>query len=161
MCWVLRVMPPGIEWKTGRKPKVGKNSRKIENGLRPERKMAPKWRKISRMTPNPIFPPCLGHFFPISGRGPFSIFWLFFPFSAFGPFSILCQAAWLASRVPKGVFKFLYLSLPPSMPLLQCPALPWPWRSLRDARHSWLVAPASLCQQLWLLLLNHACSRLL
>ena len=35
--------------------------------------------------------------FPISGRGPFSIFRPFFPpFSAFGPFSILYQAAWLA-----------------------------------------------------------------
>ena len=39
------------------------------------------------------FFPFVGHFFPVSGRGPFSIFDQIFPFSAFGPFSILYQAA--------------------------------------------------------------------
>ena len=37
-------------------------------------KMAQKWRKNRKMTPNPNCSPFLGHFFPISGRGPFSIF---------------------------------------------------------------------------------------
>ena len=31
----LRVRPPGIEWKTGEKPKMGKNWPKIENGPQP------------------------------------------------------------------------------------------------------------------------------
>ena len=66
---MLRVRPPGIEWKTGHCPKMG-------NGPRPE--MGKKWpqngEKQRKMTPNPIFSPFWGHFFPISGRGPFSIF---------------------------------------------------------------------------------------
>ena len=37
-------------------------------------KMAQKWRKKRKMTPISHFSPFLGHFFPISGRGPFSIF---------------------------------------------------------------------------------------
>ena len=48
-------------------------------------KMAQKWRKNGKMTPNPIFSPFLGHFFPISGRGPFSIFGQFFPIFGFRP----------------------------------------------------------------------------
>ena len=75
----LRVTPPGIEWKTGQNPKMGKNWPKNRKGpsARGE-KMAQKWRKNRKMTPNPIFSPFLGHFFPISGRGPFSIFWPIF-----------------------------------------------------------------------------------
>ena len=42
----LRVRPPGIEWKTGRNPKMGKNWPKIENGPRPE--MGKKWPKKAK-----------------------------------------------------------------------------------------------------------------
>ena len=88
-----------MEWKTGRNPKMGKKWRRtIENGPRPE--MGKKWPKNGvkienfKMTPNPIFSPFLEHFFPISGRGPFSIVRRnVFPFLDFGPFSILYQAA--------------------------------------------------------------------
>ena len=38
---ILRVRPPGIEWKTGRNPKMGKNWPKKRNGPRP--KMGKKW----------------------------------------------------------------------------------------------------------------------
>ena len=74
------VRPPGIEWKMGRNPKMGKNWPKNRNGPRPEmvEKMAQKWQKNRKMTPNPILLPFLGHFFPISGRGVFSIFWPIF-----------------------------------------------------------------------------------
>ena len=77
---VLRVRPPGIEWKTGRNPKMGKNWPK--NRKRPSarngEKMAQKWRKNGIWGHFSIFSPFLGHFFPISGRGPFSIFWPIF-----------------------------------------------------------------------------------
>ena len=46
-------------------PKWGKNGQKRRNNR--------------KMTPNPIFSPFLGHFFPVSCRGPFSIFWPVFP----------------------------------------------------------------------------------
>ena len=93
----LRVRPPGIEWKTGRNPKMGKNWPK--NGKWPSarngEKMAQKWRKNGIWGHFSIFSLFLGHFFPISGRGPFSIFLAnFFPFWIS---SILYQAAWLAS----------------------------------------------------------------
>ena len=83
----LRVGPPGIEWKTGRNPKMGKNwpkNRKWPSARNGE-KMAQKWRKNRKMTPNPIFLPFLGHFFPISGRGPFLFFGQFFPIFGFRP----------------------------------------------------------------------------
>ena len=69
-----------MEWKTGRKPKMGKISRKIDNGPRSDMgKNGPKkGGKNRKVTPNPIFPPFLGHFFPVSDRGPFSIFRLAF-----------------------------------------------------------------------------------
>ena len=44
---VLRVRPPGIEWKTGRNPKMGKNwpkNRKWPSARNGEKK-AQKWRK--------------------------------------------------------------------------------------------------------------------
>ena len=40
--------------------------------------MAKNGEKNRKMAPNPISSPFLGHFFPISGRGPFSIFWTIF-----------------------------------------------------------------------------------
>ena len=64
-----------------------KIGRKIENGPRPE--MGKKWpqngKKNRKMTPNPIFSPFWGHFFPISSRGPFSIFRPIFPIFGFWP----------------------------------------------------------------------------
>ena len=76
----LWAQPPGIEWKTGRNPKMGKNwpkNRKWPSARNGE-KMAQKWRKNGIWGHFSIFSPFLGHFFPISGRGPFSIFWPIF-----------------------------------------------------------------------------------
>ena len=42
---ILRVSPPGTEWKAGRKPKREKIGRKIENLPRPD--MGEKWPKNS------------------------------------------------------------------------------------------------------------------
>ena len=84
----LRVRPPGIEWKTGRNPKWEKNWPKNRKWLsaRNREKMAQKWRKNRKMTPNPIFSPFLGHFFAISGRGPiFYFFGQFFPIFGLRP----------------------------------------------------------------------------
>ena len=80
----LLVRPFGIEWKTSRKPKMGKSGRRKENGPWP--KMVKEW-KIT-----PQFSPGLGQLVAhvVSGLGPFSVF--FPPFSAFGPFSTPCQA---------------------------------------------------------------------
>ena len=75
----LRVRPPGIEWKTGRNPKMGKNWPNMDNGPRPE--MGKKWPQNGKKWiwgHFSIFSPFLGHFYPISGRGPFSIFWPIF-----------------------------------------------------------------------------------
>ena len=87
----LRVRPPGIEWKTGRNPKMEKRiGPKTENGPRPEigkngPKMAKKWDLGSFFYFFAIFGP---FFFPVSGRGPFSIF---------GPiFSLF----WISTRFP-------------------------------------------------------------
>ena len=77
----LRVRPPGIEWKTGRNPKMGKKlAKKKKMALSPKwgkngPKMAKKWDLGSFFY---FFAPFLGHFFPISGRRPFSIFWPIF-----------------------------------------------------------------------------------
>ena len=94
----LRVRPPGIEWKTGRNPKMGKNwqqkNRKWPSARNGE-KMAQKWRKNRKLTPNSFFGPFFLHFGP---RGIFSFLANFFPFLVFGPFSILYQAAWLATQ---------------------------------------------------------------
>ena len=88
----LRVRPLGIEWKTGRNPKWEKIGQKIENGPRPE--MGKKWPKNGEKMGFYFFLPFLGHFFPISGRGPFSVFFAnFFPFLDFSRFFILYQAA--------------------------------------------------------------------
>ena len=56
--------------------------------------MAQKWRKNRKMTPNPIFLPFLGHFFPHFGPSGFLPIFSHFRISA--RFSILCQAACLA-----------------------------------------------------------------
>ena len=76
----LRVRPPGIEWKTGRNPKMGKNWAKKENGPRPE--MGEKWPKngeeIEKLPQFPFFRHFWAIFFPTSGRWPFSIFWPIF-----------------------------------------------------------------------------------
>ena len=72
----MRVSPPGIEWKTSRNPKMGKNwpkNRKWPSARNGE-KMVQKWRKNGIWGHFSIFSPFLGRFFPISGRGPFSIF---------------------------------------------------------------------------------------
>ena len=91
----LRIKWAGVEWKTGRNPKMEKNWLKIENVPRPDMwEMALKTQKKKNTIPNPSFSPFLGHFFPMSGRGPFSLFFLrrfFSHFRPFGPFSILCQ----------------------------------------------------------------------
>ena len=71
----LRVRRPGIERKTSRNPKMGKNGSKIEDGPRPE--MGKKWPKNGPKTAKKrvsMFSPFLGHFVPMSGRGPFSFF---------------------------------------------------------------------------------------
>ena len=63
--------------------------RKKENGPQPE---MGKWPKNGpppqKVTPNPIFGGIFWSFLPISGRGPFSLFFLvdFLSFSVFGPF---------------------------------------------------------------------------
>ena len=94
----LRVRPPGIEWKTGRNPKMGKNWPKNRNGPRPE--MGKKWPKNGEKIGFGVifyFFAIFGPFFP--HFGPRAIFYFsanFFPFLDFGPFSILYQAAWLA-----------------------------------------------------------------
>ena len=59
--------------------------------------MAQKWRTNGIWGHFSIFSPFLGHFCPISGRGPVCFSANFFPFLDCGPFSILCQAAWLAT----------------------------------------------------------------
>ena len=56
---------------------------KIENGPRPE--MGKKWRKNGIWGHFSIFSPFLGHFFPISGRGPFLFFSQFLPIFGFRP----------------------------------------------------------------------------
>ena len=96
MVFDLRVRPPGIVWKTGRNPKMGKEWPKNRKWLsaRNGEKMAQKWRKDGIWGSFFYFSPFFRQFFPISGRGPFSIFWPFFShFWIFGPFSILYQAA--------------------------------------------------------------------
>ena len=83
----LRVRPPGIEWKTGRSPKMGKNwpkNRKWPSARNGE-KMAQKWRKNGIWGHFSIFCHFLGHFFPISGRGPLYIFWPIFSHFGFRP----------------------------------------------------------------------------
>ena len=65
------------------------NRPKAENGRKLAEKckmvQGPKWRKkgpkMAKKSPKPSLPPFLGHFFPISGRGPFFYFSAnFFPF---------------------------------------------------------------------------------
>ena len=67
-------MENGPKSKNGKKLAKNRKWPSAQNG----EKMAQKWRKNRKITPNPIFLPFLGHFFPISGRGPFSIFWPIF-----------------------------------------------------------------------------------
>ena len=81
---VLRVRPPGIEWKSGRNPKMGKNWPKNSKMA-----LGPKWgkngpkmaRKMGFGVIFLFFGPC----FPISARGPLSIFDQFFPIFGFRP----------------------------------------------------------------------------
>ena len=71
----LRVRPPGIEWKTGRKPKA--ENGKIENGPRPKMaKNGPKMAKKRVWGHVPIFSPILGLLFP--HFGPWAVLSLFF-----------------------------------------------------------------------------------
>ena len=73
----LRVSPPGIEWKTGRSrtwEKNGRKKRKWPTALN-RKKMTQKGRKKWKKRPQILFlGPFWDNFFPISGRGPFSIF---------------------------------------------------------------------------------------
>ena len=70
--------------KTGRNPKMGKNWPKNRTwpSARNGEKMAQKWRENRKITP---FLPFLGHFSPISGRGPFLFFGQFSPIFGFRP----------------------------------------------------------------------------
>ena len=69
-CGKCRASPPGIEWKTGRNAKMGKNWPKKENGPRPEMgkkngpKMAKKWKNDPKSHYFAIFGPCFPHFGP-------------------------------------------------------------------------------------------------
>ena len=76
-CSTVRVRPPGIEWRTGRNPKMGKNwpkNRKWPSARNGE--------KMAQIAPNPIFSP--SHF------GPRAIFF-FWP--------IFCHF-WISARFP-------------------------------------------------------------
>ena len=79
--------PTGVEWKTGRKREMGKKSQKIENGPRP--KVGKKWpRNGGKIENNPksqSMSPFFGHFFLMSGRGPFLFFSQFFAIFRFRP----------------------------------------------------------------------------
>ena len=83
----LRVRPPGIEWKTGRTPKMGKNWPKHRKwpSARNGEKMAQKWRNNRKTTPNPISAPFLGHFSPFRAEGHFLFFGQFFPIFGIRP----------------------------------------------------------------------------
>ena len=82
---ILRVRPPGIEWKTGRNAKLGKNWPENKNGPRPKwgkngPKMAKKTEKCTQIQFFTIFGPFFPHF------GPWAIFYFsakFFPKFAF------------------------------------------------------------------------------
>ena len=84
---VLRVRPPGIEWKTGRNPKMGKIGQKIENGPRP--KMGKKWpRNGQKMGFGVIF--LFFRYFwaifsPCRAEGHFLFFGQFLPIFGFRP----------------------------------------------------------------------------
>ena len=72
----------------GPKSKNGKKfGQKIENGPRPEmgEKMAQKWRKNGNCGDFLFFHHFWALFFPVSGRGPFSIFCSIFPVFGFRP----------------------------------------------------------------------------
>ena len=108
--------------------------------------LGPKWGKKwpqngeknrKKTTPNPIFSPFLGHFFPISGRGPFSIFrpifshfWISarFPFYARQPDSqVLGDSGKVAQKQSRRQEEAL--SFAPSFCRLPClfrsPEFPW------------------------------------
>ena len=83
----LRIRRPGIEWKTGRKPKIGKNRPKIGNGPRPE--TGKKWPTNGKKWKTyPKF------HFSAADFGPWTILFFADMFSLLGlrPFSILYQA---------------------------------------------------------------------
>ena len=87
----LRVRPPGIEWKTGRNPKMFSQEKKGQNI---ENALGPKWQKNG-----PKFFAIFGPFFRHFGPRAIFYFWAsFFPFLHFGPFSILYQVACLSIR---------------------------------------------------------------
>ena len=84
---VLRVRPPGIEWKTGRNQKLGQNWPRNRKWLsaRNGGKMAQKWRKNGIWGHFSIFSPFLGHFFPFWAGSHFLFFGQFLPIFAFRP----------------------------------------------------------------------------
>ena len=95
----FRVRPPGIEWRTGWKPKMGKNLvEKWQMAHGPKwgkngTDMAQKWDLGSFFYFFVISVPLFPHFKPWA----ISLFsHLFYPFLDFGPFSILYQVAWIA-----------------------------------------------------------------
>ena len=73
-------------------PKMGKNWPKNRNGPRRAPEIGKKWPKNGEQMGFGViflfFLPCLGHFFPISGRGPFSFFWPIF------------SHFWISARLP-------------------------------------------------------------
>ena len=77
---VLRVWPPGIEWKTGRDPKMGKNWPK--NRKWP---WAPKWRKNGIWGHFSIFRHFWAIFSSFRAEGHFLFFGQFFPIFGFRP----------------------------------------------------------------------------
>ena len=83
-CLGLQVSPPGIEWKTGQNPKMGKNWPK--NAKRPKcPEMGKKWQKWGKNAFSyffAIYGPFVSHFEPWAV---FSVFGPFFPIFGFRP----------------------------------------------------------------------------
>ena len=105
----LRVRPPGIEWKTGRNPKMGKKvAKKIENGPRPE--MGEKCPKNVGKMGFFYFFAIFGPFFPYFR--PMAIFFYFFgqlfPIFGFRPVFHAMPGGLTRNTLPPGGCKSLY-----------------------------------------------------
>ena len=103
--FLFQVSPPGIEWKTGRKPKMGKIGKpKKKHGPRP--KMGEKWSNNGEEMGFGVILQFLGHFFPISRRGPFSIF-----LPIFSHFRLSARFQFYARRLTRHACSLLTLKL--------------------------------------------------